>query len=74
MEENLDPTILVITDLRRDYPKIFKEFFGKNFMLQFCLTHLNKLVVRDFPKYATMEQEFTKYRMLNVFYNRDREI
>jgi hypothetical protein len=76
LKKNLDPAkpTFVVTDLRRDYPKIFKEFFGKNLMLQFCLTHLNKLIVRDFPKHTTMEQELTKYRLLNVFYNRDREI
>jgi hypothetical protein len=36
--------------------------------------HLNKLIVRDFPRNTTMEQDLTKYRLLNVFYNRDREI
>ncbi|MEA1895360.1 MAG: hypothetical protein U9N36_09210 [Euryarchaeota archaeon] len=28
----------------------------------------------DFPKHGTIEQEFMKYRMLNIFYNRDAEI
>jgi hypothetical protein len=76
LEKNLDPAkpTFVVTDLRGDYPKTFREFFGKNLMLQFCLTHLNKLIVRDFPKRTTMEQELTKYRLLNLFYNRDKEI
>ena len=76
LEKHLDPAkpTFVVTDLSRGYPKIFKEFFGKNLTLQFCLMHLNKLIVRDFPRNPTMEQELTKYRLLNVFYNRDREI
>jgi hypothetical protein len=76
LEKHLDPAkpTFVVTDLSRGYPKIFKEFFGKNLTLQFCLMHLNKLVVKDFPRNPTMEQELTKYRLLNVFYNRDREI
>jgi hypothetical protein len=73
LEKHLDPAkpTFLSTDLGRGYPKIFREFFGKNLMLQFGLTHLNKLIVRDFPKRTTMEQELTKYRLLNLFYNRD---
>ena len=41
-------------------------------ILQFCLMHLNS-VVKDFPKCTTMEQEPIKYRLLSIFYNRDRE-
>jgi hypothetical protein len=52
LEKYLDPTkpTFVVTDLSRGYPKIFKEFFGKNLTLQFGLMHLNKLIVRDFPR------------------------
>jgi MULE transposase domain. len=75
LERNLDPNrpIFIITDLDRGYPAIFKEFFGKNLILQFCLLHLNKLIVKDFPRNTTIEQELIKYRLLNIFYNRDRE-
>ncbi|AGF96992.1 Mobile element protein [Methanosarcina mazei Tuc01] len=31
--------------------------------------HLNKLIVSDFPKNTTIEQELLKYRLLNIFYN-----
>ena len=76
LERNLDPNrpIFIITDLDRGYPAIFKEFFGKNLILQFCLLHLNKLIVKDFPRNTTIEQELIKYRLLNIFYNRDKEI
>jgi len=72
----LDPSkrTFVVTDLYSSYPKVLKEFFGENLIHQYCLTHLNKLIVRDFPTNTTIEQELIKYRMLNIFYNRDVEI
>jgi hypothetical protein len=36
--------------------------------------HLNKLIVSDFPRNTTIEQELLKYRLLNIFYNRETEI
>jgi hypothetical protein len=38
------------------------------------LLHLNKLVVNDFPRKTSIEQELVKYKLLNIFYNRDLEI
>jgi hypothetical protein len=57
LEKHLDPTkpTFVVTDLSRGYPKIFKEFFGKNLTFQFGLMHLNKLI--DNPKYAEYFKE-----------------
>jgi len=76
LEKHLDPNkpIFVVTDIANGYPAIFKEFFGKNLILQFCLMHLNKLIVKDFPRKTTIEQELIKYKLLNIFYNRDAEI
>ena len=76
LEKHLDPNklIFVVTDIANGYPSLFKEFFGKNLIHQLCLLHLNRLIVKDFPKHTTMEQELTKYKLLNIFYNRDREI
>jgi len=36
--------------------------------------HLNKRIVNDFPRKTTFKQELTKYRLLNIFYNREAEI
>ena len=76
LEENLDPTrqTFVVTDFYSSYPGVFGEFFGENLIHQLCLLHLNKLIVGDFPKHGTIEQELMKYRLLNIFYNRDAEI
>jgi hypothetical protein len=72
----LDPSkrTFVVTDLYPSYPGVFMEFFGENLIHQYCLMHLNKLIIRDFPTNTTIEQELMKYRMLNIFYNRDAEI
>ena len=76
LEAHLDPTkqTFVVTDLYSSYPRVFGKFFGENLIHQLCLLHLNKLIVGDFPKHGTIEQELMKYRMLNIFYNRDAEI
>ena len=72
----LDPDrhIFIVTDLAPGYPKIFDEIFGDNVIHQLCLFHLNKLIAGEFPRNATIEQELMKYRLLNIFYNRDAEI
>jgi len=69
-----DEKIFVVTDLYPSYPQVFRDFFGDNLILQLCLMHLNKRIVKDFPRNTTAEQELTKYRLLNIFYNRDLEI
>ncbi len=76
LAEYLDPDrrIFIVTDLAPGYPGIFDEFFGDNVIHQLCLLHLNKLIAGNFPRNATIEQELMKYRMLNIFYNRDAEI
>jgi len=38
------------------------------------LLHLNKLIVNDFPRKTSIEQELLKYKMLNIFFNRELEI
>lgn len=76
LRRNLDTQkqIFIVTDLYRGYSDIFKRVFGNKVIHQFCLLHLNKLIVNDFPRKTTIEQELLKYRLLNIFYNRDPEI
>jgi hypothetical protein len=71
---DLDRDIFVVTDLAPGYPGIFDGIFGDNMTHQLCLLHLNKLIAGYFPRKATIEQELMKYRLLNIFYNRDAEI
>ncbi len=71
---DISKPIFIITDFGTSYPKVLKEIFGDNLLHQFCLMHLNKLIVNDFQKNTTMAQELLKYRLLNIFYNREKEI
>ncbi|CAG1020548.1 hypothetical protein DOJK_00416 [Patescibacteria group bacterium] len=66
--------IFIVTDFGTSYPNVLKKVFGEKLLHQYCLLHLNKLIVKDFPKKTTMAQELIKYRLLNIFYNRDKEI
>jgi transposase-like protein/bifunctional DNA-binding transcriptional regulator/antitoxin component of YhaV-PrlF toxin-antitoxin module len=73
---NFDITkpLYIVTDFYSSYPSILKEVFGDNLIHQYCLFHLNKLIVNDSPKNTTIAQELLKYRLLNIFYNREKEI
>jgi hypothetical protein len=73
---NLDTQkpVFLVTDLYRGYSELFKKIFGNNLTHQLCLFHLGALIVRDFPRKTTIKQELVKYKMLNIFYNRDLEI
>jgi hypothetical protein len=76
LRRNLDTQkqIFIVTDLYRGYSDVFKRVFGNKVIHQFCLLHLNKLIVNDFPRKTSIEQELLKYRLLNIFYNREPEI
>jgi hypothetical protein len=76
LKKHLDTNkpIFIVTDLYRGYAGIFEELFGNKATHQLCLLHLNKLIVCDFPKNTTIEQDLIKYKLLNIFYNRELEI
>lgn len=76
LRSNLDVNkeIVIITDCDRRYPKIFKKIWGNKVIHQKCLLHLNKLVSKDFGKNTTLLNEYNKYLILNIFYNRKREL
>jgi hypothetical protein len=69
-----DKEIVIITDCDRRYPKIFKRIWGKKVIHQKCLLHLNKLVVKDFGRNISLQNRHNLYLILNVFYNRRKEI
>ncbi|HXX05587.1 MAG TPA: ISNCY family transposase [Candidatus Bathyarchaeia archaeon] len=76
LQENLDTSepVFIVTDFDPRYPEILKEVFGEKLVHQYCLMHLDKLIVSDFSRNTTIEQELLKYRLLNIFYNRETEI
>ena len=76
LRRNLDThkPIFIITDLYRGYSNIFNRVFGNKVTHKLCLFHLNKLIVNDFPRKTSIEQELVKYKLLNIFYNHQLEI
>ena len=72
----LDPEkpVYIVSDLDRRYPGILKRFFTNGYYHQPCLTHLNKRIVNDFPRKCTFQLEYLKYRLLNIFYDRTKEL
>lgn len=66
--------IVLITDCDRRYPAIFKKIWGKKVIHQKCLLHLNKLVVNDFGRSISLQNTHNLYLILNIFYNREKEI
>ena len=72
----LDPTqpVFIVTDFFRTYPAIFEEFFVNGFYHQKCLLHLNKLIVKEFSRQCSMADELLKYELLNIFYDRSKEV
>jgi hypothetical protein len=76
LRRNLDTNrpIFIVTDLSLGYRKLFKKIFKNMVTHQLCLLHLNKLIVSDFSINTTIAEELIKYRLLNIFYNRRREI
>ena len=76
LKKHLDTSepVFIVTDFDKRYPEILSEVFGDKLVHQYCLMHLNKLVVHDFPRKTTIEQELLKYRILNIFYDREKEI
>jgi len=76
LQEHLDTKkeLIIITDCDRRYPKIFKDLWGNRLIHQKCLLHLNKLVVKDFGKTKSLVNEYNKYKLLDIFYNRRKEL
>ena len=76
LQEHLDTKkeLIIIVDCDKRYPKIFKELWGNKLIIQKCLLHLNKLVVKDFGKNKSLLKEYNKYLLLNIFYNRKKEL
>lgn len=71
---DVDKELVLITDCDRRYPKIFKKVLGNKVIHQKCLLHLNKLVGKDFGKNMTLQNLYNKYLILNIFYNRRKEL
>lgn len=71
---DINKEIVLITDCDRRYPTIFKKIWGKKVIHQKCLLHLNKLIVKDFGRNISFQNMHNMYLLLNIFYDRKKEL
>jgi uncharacterized protein YcfL len=71
-----------VVDMKIEYPKAFKEVFGRKIKVQYCVFHLNKLILKEYcdslkvgknVKWTLMDY-FNMYSLFNVFYDRSFEL
>ena len=76
LRDNLDTEkeIVIITDCDKRYPNIFKKIWGIKVKHQKCILHLNKMITKTVPRKSTIMQEFYKYCLLDIFYDRNKEL
>lgn len=71
-----------VTDMRLEYPDAFKSVFGRKIKLQFCVFHLNKLIMKEYRDSLkigktvkwTLMHYCNMYCLFNIFYNRTFEL
>ena len=71
-----------VTDMRLEYPSAFRRVFGNKVKVQFCIFHLNKLILKEYSdalktgKYVnwTLMDMYNLYSLFNIFYNRTFEL
>lgn len=69
-----DKETIIITDDCPWYTETFTEVFGDKVKHQLCLLHLDKLIVADCGKVKTLQEMYNTYLLLNIFFNREKEL
>lgn len=71
-----------VTDMRVEYPSAFKTVFGNKIKIQFCVFHLNKLILKEYQDslrigkkcFWTITDYYNLYSLFNIFYDRSFEL
>lgn len=71
-----------VVDMRVEYPSAFKTVFGKKIKIQFCIFHLNKLILKEYQDslrigkkcFWTITDYYNLYSLFNIFYDRSFEL
>lgn len=66
--------IFLVSDQLPLYNELFMRLRPGYIIHQHCLLHLNKNIVLDFHRNCSFSDELYKYMLLNIFYDRRREI
>lgn len=72
-----------VVDLARGYPKMLMDIFP-NVKIQWCIFHLNKIILHDFEhckkksiygnKVLPLQELYYQYLLLNLFFNHEAEL
>ena len=71
-----------VVDMRLEYPSAFESVFGKKIKIQFCVFHLNKLILNEYKECLMVGNEirwtlinyYYLYSLFNIFYDREYEL
>lgn len=71
-----------VVDMRLEYPSAFESVFGKKIKIQFCVFHLNKLILNEYKECLTIGnavrwtliEYYYLYTLFNIFYDRENEL
>lgn len=71
-----------VVDMRIEYPNAFRDVFGRKIKIQFCVFHLNKLILKEYRDSLkigktvkwTLMHYYNMYCLFNIFYNRNFEL
>ncbi|MHA1880480.1 MAG: hypothetical protein ACTSYG_08790 [Candidatus Heimdallarchaeota archaeon] len=71
-----------VVDMKVEYPSAFKEIFGRKIKIQFCVFHLNKLILKEYRDALRIGKKvkwsltnyYNLYTLFNIFYNRSFEL
>jgi hypothetical protein len=71
-----------VVDMRLEYPDAFKSVFGKKIKIQYCIFHLNKLILKEYADSLrintkinwTITDYYNLYTLFNIFYDRTFEL
>lgn len=66
--------VFIVTDQGNGYAEMISDVFKGYAIHQYCIFHLNKNIALEFSKQCSMGEELIKYRLFNIFYNRDTEL
>jgi hypothetical protein len=66
--------VFIVTDQGKGYAELIADVFNGNAIHQYCTFHLNQNIAKEFSRKCPMKDELIKYRLFNIFYDRDDEL
>jgi len=71
-----------VFDMAPMYPCVFKNVFGNKIKLQYCIFHLNKMILKEYRECLKVGKKIkwsvvhylNLYSIFNIFYNREQEL